>query len=1150
MVFLYVLWVLFGSVSTGACAAGYYFDRPDAINHIGSSEGPVASLVLSDPSITVGVDTGVLAGPIDLRGGRMVVHRDTVCDDDTTFQTNGQLVGMRVGGVHYPQLRLPTGTAAYQLPEGAVYGGVQEYNDIFADRAIGCFAWSPTSHNRYAMTDGQQLIVGNRIGRAYQDGPSVTLPASGADMYWSPTNPVGVVHTQMTSGERSLHFFRYDEAAGEISVAPLGTHAGQITTAAWSPDGTKFVAAEYNQSQQSGWKMHIAVYSYQDGALELLTRRYFHEAPGGAFGSTVYKVLSCAWRDDGNALLLGCGWEEEDGSFVRRRSSQVLLFDVRADDITKSGSIDNIDANVTALTFVPGQAGRCLIGLSCGGGGNRLRSCTVHDSADGIPLLQRERSYPFRYDIHRMQSNAEGSMLAVGNHGTPTTSGAIRLYLIDGLNITECSRCEHESQITQLGWNAAGTMLTTVLQSMVCDLSVLNGMVFENIRVIGDSPLAVSRSLQFRGKVQLDGEGRVWRTPAGAEWECADGSVVRLSNLILEAADDLTISGSDQAVCQMYDVTLQNGTLYCQAPVEVVTLLRVHGSLVGTLACQDYSKVMLIGDTTIQGTLVIDGNVTIEGAGHLLDMSQVHLDIRPGSLVRFKNTRLHGLRGDVVMDAASTIEFTEGSIVTLVESGQFAAGTFSVIQSTLLYQHWQYYVTNFSFVADGTKELWHEAQKQGVWSTPGAPTGTGTTSPAPSGAGTSGTSSGSPGSSPVADAASSGGSVLSPSSGGSAGTTSSSSSGAPISSVSTAPITQPPGSSAGVPAVPAVIPTGTGMGVIEITTPHYYLQNDLFLAPDAPGVMGTQLHIKTNTTIHGNFRRIMCAMNTDGPLITVDSMCTVTFVDVGVYPLRPDMIAPTGRNTTAKVVWGQNVWVTLGGSGMLQLPWHMSGNAHLDGNGHSATLSPRGTVVVDSASNVVIERVTFNNVLGTNLAASDDSTIVTLANVTCHLHGTMRIPVGEWNFHQNVSFVGPYGIVYQSSKQATIHDGCTLVFDNGSTDAVPNDYSTPVYAYNHSTFVYEPSVDRVDGVRCLPLGAIGLYNSELFCNDSSLHLESGRVIVDGEVTLREEGNGALVLGGAGSDDDGSGPRVSLERRSGSSRVDVHVFGHIVMSLPH
>jgi hypothetical protein len=337
-----------------------------------------------------------------------------------------------------------------------------------------------------------------------------------------------------------------------------------------------------------------------------------------------------------------------------------------------------------------------------------------------------------------------------------------------------------------------------------------------------------------------------------------------------------------------------------------------------------------------------------------------------------------------------------------------------------------------------------------------------------------------------------------------------------------------------------------GMGEIQINTPHYYLENDLYLAPSAPGVPGTQLHISTNTTIHGNYRRIMCAMTSE-PLITVDNLCTVTFVDVGLDSFLPQTIVPTGRNTTADVVWGQNVWMTLGGSGSLQLPWRMSGNAHLDGNGHRIALSSRTPLVGDPASNLVVERIAFSNVAGTNFAATADSTIMTLSNVTCSLSNTMLISVGEWNFQQEVSFVGPHAVVYQSSQPATIHDDCTFVFDNGSTDVIDNDYTRVPYVYNHSTLVYAPEVERIDGIRCAATGLIGLYNSELFCKNRSLHLTAGRIVVDGEVTLREEGDGALVLGGSSEgDEEGYESRVSLEHRSG--RADIHVFGHIVMTL--
>jgi hypothetical protein len=187
--------------------------------------------------------------------------------------------------------------------------------------------------------------------------------------------------------------------------------------------------------------------------------------------------------------------------------------------------------------------------------------------------------------------------------------------------------------------------------------------------------------------------------------------------------------------------------------------------------------------------------------------------------------------------------------------------------------------------------------------------------------------------------------------------------------------------------------------------------------------------------------------------------------------------------------------ITLSQNLDVDFTWTISADKQIYGNGNSIILGPSGEIVVDPNLNLYLQNLSLDGVTGFEIRCLDDSSSITLDDVTINLDG-------------NLSFTEGMLVI----KGTCIIDGAgkTFLFQS----------SEPLLILNGATLKISPQVVFEYDTSPASLLQFGNSASTLFLDSSTLlatqalTLQTGTLSTDGLATL--QGVGRLSFGGLGN----------------------------------
>ena len=300
-------------------------------------------------------------------------------------------------------------------------------------------------------------------------------------------------------------------------------------------------------------------------------------------------------------------------------------------------------------------------------------------------------------------------------------------------------------------------------------------------------------------------------------------------------------------------------------------------------------------------------------------------------------------------------------------------------------------------------------------------------------------------------------------------------------------------------------------GAIIVDAPRYQLRRDVRLTEKTP------LHITKDTVIRGNGHALRF-VRSNQPLITCDPGVSVRFENCMIQDFVP---ANIGLQTGASVCWGDGCLLSLRGGGTLDDVWKVQGRVRMDARDAVVAFAPTGGIAVDAGSSLALRRVTLTGVQGAQLACLHDTAHIDLGGVRILLSGDMMMANGVWTLSRNSRISGSFVVRYTSQQQSSIAQDVSLQLDDGCE------------------FVYQPANRKDDRFVCLGDRATFLVRgASLATADAPWRWLAGRIVCEGDVTLRGEGSG-IYLG-----DEASEKWVNVVPRTGSF---LHLRGTVVIA---
>lgn len=176
---------------------------------------------------------------------------------------------------------------------------------------------------------------------------------------------------------------------------------------------------------------------------------------------------------------------------------------------------------------------------------------------------------------------------------------------------------------------------------------------------------------------------------------------------------------------------------------------------------------------------------------------------------------------------------------------------------------------------------------------------------------------------------------------------------------------------------------------------------------------------------------------------------------------------------------------------LLQQCTHVSGDVMIDGGGHSLTLAPTCSLIVDAGSSLMLKDIIIENVSGDKIQMLDSLATISLQNVQYILDGNYSFTQGKLVVLQDFTISGDgYTFGYFTDQMSTISTYGRLILDT------------------NLTFSYVPRVGSRALLNLLAsTSELVLHGATLYTTDTGLRLTTGKLIVDRSSALY---NGGLV----------------------------------------
>jgi hypothetical protein len=157
-----------------------------------------------------------------------------------------------------------------------------------------------------------------------------------------------------------------------------------------------------------------------------------------------------------------------------------------------------------------------------------------------------------------------------------------------------------------------------------------------------------------------------------------------------------------------------------------------------------------------------------------------------------------------------------------------------------------------------------------------------------------------------------------------------------------------------------------------------------------------------------------------------------------------DLTGPSLVWTSTLLMQGANGIINLNNSLSLLSTWTVNGMVTINGNNNIFDFGPHSHIAIAPNSQLRFKNIILSNISTSKISCLDDTSIISLNNVTWIQNGDFEFSTGRMNFVNNVDISGTYSFVYESSQTSTInqnsqlyvHSGIDFVLGKQSIDSV------------------------------------------------------------------------------------------------------------------
>lgn len=174
---------------------------------------------------------------------------------------------------------------------------------------------------------------------------------------------------------------------------------------------------------------------------------------------------------------------------------------------------------------------------------------------------------------------------------------------------------------------------------------------------------------------------------------------------------------------------------------------------------------------------------------------------------------------------------------------------------------------------------------------------------------------------------------------------------------------------------------------------------------------------------------------------------------------------------------------------MRQESMHFTGQSIIDGAGHSLTLAPTCSIIVDSGASLMFKNIVLENVNTSKLQMVDSLGTITFNDVQLVMDNNYTMSNGKFVVLSDFRISG---------------EGFTFVYNTDQVSTISTDGR--MFLDHDMTFSYAPRVaSRAQLVLLASSSELWMQGATLFTTSTGLRLDTGRLIIDRDSSLYNQG---------------------------------------------
>jgi hypothetical protein len=231
--------------------------------------------------------------------------------------------------------------------------------------------------------------------------------------------------------------------------------------------------------------------------------------------------------------------------------------------------------------------------------------------------------------------------------------------------------------------------------------------------------------------------------------------------------------------------------------------------------------------------------------------------------------------------------------------------------------------------------------------------------------------------------------------------------------------------------------------------------------------------------------------SSETPLLTVNAGVHVTFENILFRDFSPKHLK---FEKNSSLVFGNNSQIRVWENDTLNYPWVFQGNTTIFGSGAIITLGEKGAIVLKGKnSKLLIEGITIKGINGNNIRCEDDSSVITLQDMTWVQNGNYTFGKGSLQVLNDVTLMGPgYNFNFATDKACTINTDSDMQFMWGITLNYLSKNTNLLQMVDHTSVLS--------------------FNASNLSAPNGIQLTRGRLIIQGDSYSYNSTSGAIIFG--------------------------------------